>query len=233
MTKVATDTEIADAQPALGLRGYRTVNPDRTEAQRRAIVLAAAEVFAELGYEGSSIGDIAKKLGVSRGVVYYQFRSKEELFVELCRINITDATDRLEAVLAQGGAPEDHIRAAVTEIANSMFLDLDKHSTRLVIPKSINRASQTMIRGLQRRFERRLQEVLAEGVAAGVFVDRDPKLMSFLILRAVHSIALWYQPGGAWTREYVIRETTEQMVAGVLRQHGQTSGADRAAKPRP
>jgi AcrR family transcriptional regulator len=54
------------------------------EEARKTILLTAAEVFAEKGYRESTMDDVAKKLGVSKGAVYQYFTSKDELFQELC-----------------------------------------------------------------------------------------------------------------------------------------------------
>jgi len=54
------------------------------EEARKAILETAAEVFAEKGYRESTMDDVAKKLGVSKGAVYQYFASKDELFQVLC-----------------------------------------------------------------------------------------------------------------------------------------------------
>lgn len=54
----------------------------RTE-KIEAILAAAIEVYVEKGFRGTEMGDIAKKAGVARGLVYYYFKSKLELFREL------------------------------------------------------------------------------------------------------------------------------------------------------
>ncbi len=58
------------------VRGYK-------ETARSQIVEAALEVFASKGYHGSTMEDIAKKLGVSKGAIYLYFRSKEDLLREI------------------------------------------------------------------------------------------------------------------------------------------------------
>ncbi len=53
----------------------------KTEAKREAILAAASDVFRELGYEGASMTEIARRIGGSKGTLYGYFSSKEELFV--------------------------------------------------------------------------------------------------------------------------------------------------------
>jgi AcrR family transcriptional regulator len=56
--------------------------PDRRRQQTRDVLLdAAAVVFAERGYEGASLEDIAERAGYSRGAIYKNFGGKEELFL--------------------------------------------------------------------------------------------------------------------------------------------------------
>ena len=53
----------------------------KTEAKRESIITAASEVFLELGFEGASMTEIARRIGGSKGTLYGYFSSKEELFV--------------------------------------------------------------------------------------------------------------------------------------------------------
>lgn len=59
--------------------------PSRAEARRSAIIAVAWQVFLENGYGGSSMSDIAARLGGSKGTLYNYFSSKEELFLAVSR----------------------------------------------------------------------------------------------------------------------------------------------------
>jgi len=54
------------------------------EEARKTILQTASKVFAEDGYQGATMDEVAKRLGVSKGAVYQYFPSKEALFQELC-----------------------------------------------------------------------------------------------------------------------------------------------------
>jgi AcrR family transcriptional regulator len=54
------------------------------EEARRTILETASQVFAEKGYNDTTMDDVAKKLGVSKGAVYQYFASKDELFQAIC-----------------------------------------------------------------------------------------------------------------------------------------------------
>lgn len=52
---------------------------ERAIRTRRALLVAAAEVFDEVGYEAATISDVLKKSGMTKGALYFHFTSKEEL----------------------------------------------------------------------------------------------------------------------------------------------------------
>jgi len=57
----------------------------KAERTRTELLAAAAKVFAEQGYEGASVGDIAKAAGYTKGAVYANFSSKQEMLMALAR----------------------------------------------------------------------------------------------------------------------------------------------------
>jgi len=75
--------------------------------KRRAILRAAVEVFAEKGYQGCRIADVAKQAGVAYGLVYHYFRNKEELLESVFDQQWSIFITALRAIGERGGsAPE-------------------------------------------------------------------------------------------------------------------------------
>ncbi|MFF8500231.1 ScbR family autoregulator-binding transcription factor [Streptomyces anulatus] len=72
---------------------------ERAEQTRRALLLAAAEVFDEFGYAGASITRILKRAGVTAGALYFHFGSKEDL----AKAVMNSQPDTLVPLLAAGG----------------------------------------------------------------------------------------------------------------------------------
>ncbi len=199
-----------------GLRGHRIQNIEKAEGRRREILVAAANVFARDGYASASLDDVAAQIGVTKGVIYYYFRSKEEIFTEIRATAIRDAIERLEAILAAGGTPEQLLRAAVRDLVNHIFDDLDRYANVLSAQR-LSPESHTTIRDLQRRYERLVQQIVVDGIRAGAFADRDPRVTTFTLLRACLGIAGWYSPDGPLPPDLVAEQVTEQVVSGVLR----------------
>lgn len=77
--------EIADASSELGRMAGDQRRRAKVDATRASLLAAARKVFAERGFEGASVGDIAAEAGYTKGALYSQFGSKEELFAEITR----------------------------------------------------------------------------------------------------------------------------------------------------
>src|SRR4051812_30880732 len=88
-------------------RSPRTVRPARADVRDR-LLAAGRELFAEVGYQRASLDAIAGRAGFSKGAVYSNFTSKEELFLALLEHEVAGMRASLAAaVAAQGGSLDD------------------------------------------------------------------------------------------------------------------------------
>ncbi len=211
----------------IGLRGHRVQNAERAEGRRRDILLAAARVFGRDGYAQATLDDVAAQMGVTKGVIYYYFRSKEEIFTEIRATAVREAIERLAAIIARGEPPEATLRAAISDLVSHIFDDLDRYANVLRAGHRLSEESHTAVRALQRDYERLIRGIVERGVEAGVFIPHDPALMTFTMLRAVLSVTDWYSPNGRLSPELIVEQVTEQVVRGILREPAP------AAQPRP
>jgi AcrR family transcriptional regulator len=82
-----------------------------TKEDRRTQLLAVAEsVFAEVGFEAASLEEIASRAGVTRGLMYNHFRSKDELYVECVRAAREELQTAIVAAAVDGTDPEQQLR---------------------------------------------------------------------------------------------------------------------------
>ncbi len=87
---------------------------DRYEQQHQAAIRAAAAVFAENGFHGSSTRDIAERMGIKQGSLYYYFKSKEDALSEVCLYGVQDYAERMQTIAAGDQPFEAKLRATVT-----------------------------------------------------------------------------------------------------------------------
>jgi AcrR family transcriptional regulator len=83
--------------------------------ETRALLLKAAEtIFARDGYEGSELGEIAALAGRTKGAIYAQFKSKEEVFLALIEDRTQHSRAQIEKVLAESKTIDENIMALRT-----------------------------------------------------------------------------------------------------------------------
>ncbi len=84
------------------------LTPERRRQQTRDHLLAAAaEVFAERGFHGASLDEVAAVAGFTKGAVYSNFKNKEDLFLALFKANYDREMDAIRAVLNDSEVPPE------------------------------------------------------------------------------------------------------------------------------
>jgi TetR/AcrR family transcriptional regulator, cholesterol catabolism regulator len=181
----------------------RRTEPESLKAekyQRRygEIIDAAAAVFAEKGYHGSSTKDIADRLGIRQGSLYYYFESKEAALEEVCKIGVEGFVQQLEAILASDLQPAEMLRAAVHNHLDPLE---DRPNYVRVFQRQRHElppARRRTISAVARHYEKLLQTMFERGVAAGAFrADLDCRLATLGLLGMCNAVGDWHdgEPG--------------------------------------
>lgn len=186
--------------------------------ERRAELLGiAAEVFAEQGYNATTVRKIADAAGMLAGSLYYHFDSKESMLEEILRTFLTELWDGYDAVLAAPLGPRETLEALVTE----SFREIDRHRAAVAIYQKESRhlVAQTRFEYLlesQRRFEKTWLTTLERGVADGAFrADLDVRLTYRFVRDTVWVAASWYRPGGGHSPEEIARQYLSMVLDGI------------------
>jgi len=128
-------------------------------------------VFAEKGFHGSSTRDIAERMGIKQGSLYYYFKSKEEALGEVCLFGIEDYVRRMEAIAETDQPFEAKLIATVTSHLSSYREKneaLKVHNDeRLYLPEE----KRAKLKQLGSRYRQLLEGIFEEGVTAGVLRD--------------------------------------------------------------
>ncbi len=178
--------------------------------------MGAARAFAHGSYDGTNMDQIASECGLAKGHIYHYFRSKEEIFTEIRIDAVTRAIERLKAAAPDADKdPELALRKAISGLVARIFHDEDRYEPVLSDPVSLSAVNRNRIRTSTRRYEQMFAGILRAGIDHGIFVPGDPKLMTFVILRAALSVANWYREGGKWKPQWIVDQVTEQLVRSV------------------
>nr|WP_171115198.1 TetR/AcrR family transcriptional regulator [Streptomyces sp. N502] len=186
-------------------------------ARRRELLRTAAEVFAEQGYNATTVRTIADHAGMLAGSLYYHFDSKESMLEEILRTFLDELWDGYDAVLDAGLGPRERLEALVTE----SFREIDRHRAAVAIYQKESRqlAAQerfTFLAESQRKFEKAWLSTLERGVADRVFRDDlDVRLTYRFVRDTVWVAASWYRPGGQHSPEEIARQYLSMVLDGI------------------
>ncbi|SPF00843.1 HTH-type transcriptional repressor KstR2 [Streptomyces sp. MA5143a] len=187
-------------------------------ARRRELLDRAAEVFAEQGYNATTVRRIADDAGMLAGSLYYYFDSKDAMLEEILRTFLDELWEQYDTVLAAGLGPSETFRSLVTE----SFLAIDRHRAAVEIYQ--NEAKQLIaqerrfgfLEVSQRKFEQTWLSTLERGVTEGEFrADLDTKVTYRFVRDTVWVAASWYRPGGQYSPEQIARQYLSMVLDGI------------------
>lgn len=206
------------SSPEVGVRGHRIRDLAKATERRREILMGAARAFAHGGYDATNMDQIAHECGLAKGHIYHYFRSKEEIFTEIRTDAVRRLIERLTAIAPIAAKdPELALRKAIAAVIGRIFDEEERYELGLPGPVSLSAENGKRIRTLGRRYEQMFANIVRKGIDQGIFVPGDPKLMTFVILRAAFTVSQWYREGGKWKRQWIIEQVSEQLLRSVLR----------------
>ncbi len=159
-----------------------------TEARQR-ILAAAEEAFAEDGFAGARVDEIARRAGVNKAMLYYHVGDKAALFGEVVAVNVELVAQAVVEALANAVDPCERLRAIPRAFAR--MVERKPNLPRLMLreiaaggPNIPQRAAERMAGVL-----RMTRAVLDEGLASGAFRRVDPYVTHLLLIGATMFMA--------------------------------------------
>lgn len=180
------------------------------DRKREVLLREAAASFNRRGYHGTSLAEIAKKLGVTKAALYTYVPSKEELLYYCHDSAMDTAIDSLHKARASGGSGREKLSAT---LLNYLEMMLGEEGGYVVLLEE-NAMKPAHVRAIIKRrdlFEEGLRELVSEGIADGSIVPCNPKLAVFMAMGALNWGRKWYRPNGDWTGPQIAKSLTEML----------------------
>jgi AcrR family transcriptional regulator len=169
-------------------------------ASRRAeLTKIAARLFAERGYQGTSLADLAEQLGMQKPSLYHHISSKEDLLWEIARDGAAAFHRGLDAVPATAPATE-RIRLALRAHLALVAEQLDVATVFVREWRYLEGERRQLFSAERRRYEERIRDLFREGVERGELrTDLDAATAALLFLSAANWAYTWLRPGSDTT----------------------------------
>jgi AcrR family transcriptional regulator len=188
----------------------------RAGAVPARLLEAATRLFAQQGFEGTSVAQIVKAAGMTKGALYHYFASKDDLLQEIYSRVLRLQTRRLEEIADLPTPPAERLHSAaydvvVTSIANLDDTTIFQRSMHLLGPQARERVRQG-----RRYYHERFRAIVREGQERGDFrPDVAADVVVAYFFGSVHHLGTWYRASGPLTAEGVARQFADLLLAGL------------------
>jgi len=188
----------------------------KTKHRKDRIMEAALRIFAEKGFQNSTIAEISKEAGVSEATIYEYFGTKEDLLFSIPEKVSRESNRELEQILPFLSGVEDRMRAILRTYVR--LYQTNPHYSALVLLQlmSNKRFRQTTAHGAIRDSAHLLLDSIQEGIRNGNFKkDSNPYLIRSILLGTIeHMFIYWHMRGGP--KDMVIMDLLDPFMEIVL-----------------
>lgn len=195
----------------------RSKTTGRVRLTQKAIIAAAAELFARNGFGATSLDDIAERLGATKGALYYHIKNKEDILRHIYLTVLAASEEPLAEIAAAPLPPSEKLARA---IAHHVSIAASRSPAMMVFYREHPHLSGRFAREIVERkkvYERYFEQIIEEGQEAGVFSRAiDAKIATFGLLGMCNWLSQWYQPDGPFTHQQIAAMFVGMVEGGLL-----------------
>jgi AcrR family transcriptional regulator len=188
------------------------------DARRSEILKAAEEAFAEKGYEATTVEDIALRVGLLKGSLYYYIQNKADLYYQVAA---RSTEQHLRALKEDPGVIAGDPVSRLLRYVEMYMSELNNtwRWSRILTEYELARAGNDAIakvKALRYQIHLILKGILVQGVADGVFDPTfDPSVASNSILSMMNDTRRWFRPTGRKSAEEIVEFYQQFVLKGV------------------
>lgn len=203
--------------------------PADQSVNREDIILAAADVLHRNGYEATTMKDIAAEVNLTAASLYHHFRNKDMLMLAVLEGGIEYVIQQLLPIVESDDSPVEKLREMVrvhvtnvadnTSVGAAMVFEIRSLLSLKASPRNLaNLDDAARAEFMSRRdhfftqrdqFEGLFEQVIQDGIDAGLFVDLDVAIFVKTMLGAQNWVPVWFKPGGRLSGEDVAARMAE------------------------
>ncbi|MEK0315768.1 TetR/AcrR family transcriptional regulator [Cohnella sp. 56] len=157
----------------------RSYDAERT---KNLIIQEAKNLFGKKGYAATSIEDICEAAGCSRGSVYYHFKSKEDIFVNLAEQSFGDAAAAWSELAGTFASATDKLYGYAEYFVASHNRPLNKAGEEFIAKVGAESEIGMRFFGIVMGAMDSMEAIATEGIASGEFKAENPKELAFTIM---------------------------------------------------
>jgi len=183
---------------------------------RERLIQAAIAVFAERGYNGTTVDDIVAAAGSSKGAFYFYFPNKEGLFLAIVEDFATSLASAIAGAVSQASGALAKVEAAIEAGVRAFGRDRALSKIMLVEAVGLNPAFENKRREIYARFAALIQSYLDRAVAEKDIPAMDTEMMAYAWLGAINEVVVhWLETGRPTELEKVVPDLARFIINGL------------------
>ncbi|GGR40316.1 TetR/AcrR family transcriptional regulator [Streptomyces netropsis] len=195
----------------------RTTTAGTTDGGGRAVpqrlLAAATRLFADQGYDRTSVQEIVEAAGVTKGALYHYFGSKDDLLHEVYARVLRLQQERLDALAGSEAPVERRLRDAAADVVVTTIENLDDTKIFFRSMHHLAPEKDKQVRAERRRYHERFRALVEEGQRTGVFSAATPAdLVVDYHFGSVHHLGSWYRPDGPLSPQQVAEHLADLLM---------------------
>ncbi|HEY7046441.1 MAG TPA: TetR/AcrR family transcriptional regulator [Jatrophihabitantaceae bacterium] len=186
-----------------------------TEVRRR-ILSAAVDLFADHGYDATSVSQVINRAGVAKGGFYHHFASKDELLYAVYGELINRQLEGMQRILAERRSPAETLRLLIMDLVETTAASARE---ALVFSRELSQLGNARImqmRSQRRKYHNAMIRLVREAQERGQFSSvASPEIVTFTIFGIINEMPRWYRPAGRMRPEQIGTEIADLVLAGL------------------
>ncbi len=185
----------------------------RYNEKKQRILESAGKLFAKKGYEKASLEEIAAKLKLKKGTLYYYIKSKEDMLFQIQMQSLEKVNGIVKQIIETELSASEKLAEVVKETV--------KQSTRSHVIGSINQQEFVFPKEMRkriikerRRYHNAFLEIVQQGIQEGLFEEKDWKIRAYGALGAMNWIPRWYSSRGKFSPEEIASQMADFILKG-------------------
>lgn len=187
---------------------------ERGDTRREQIFTVGARLFAEKGYERTSLQEVADLLGVTKPALYYYYSSKEQLLFEIMSFVMEQVLADISDVAGSDLPPYEKLREYVRRYVGFFAAHPNEHTIMSTEVDSLGPELRDIVQNRQRLYLTQARRIVSELVAPEKKLDETS--VAFALIGGMNWLFKWYDPNGRITPERLVDDFVRIYAHGLL-----------------
>lgn len=176
----------------------------------------ACRLFAERGFNGTSLRDIAEEAKVTKAALYYHFPNKEALFAKIVLESLEALLNRVRDACAAVDGPEEKVRVFMLTTADNYQQNREAWiASSNAFRTHEDSESKARALDLRDQYEKLLRGFIRDGIQSGRFRAVDPAMAGRVLLASINSMSRWHNPRGKLAAAGVVEQFVDIVLGGL------------------